>query len=655
MVAVVVAAALLTPRAARACGCFAPPTPAVPVVQAGERILFLVEDGMVTAHVQISYQGNTAGGGGEFGWIVPVPSVPTLELGTDELFTQLEAATQPTYVRANVQCGQRLSSLGCFTDAQCTTGQVCDQGAGVCVGTDLPDGTVDVGGDCLTDADCLSGDACDPSTGLCIAGAADASAPTYQPLVLQASVGPFDYAVLHADRKQEMLDWLMQNHYFVPSGVGDVIAPYVRPGGYFLALKLRSGEPAGDLQPIVLRYASDLPMIPIVLTQVAAKPDMGIEVFVLGPSRAIPRNYYHTVLNDSQLHWLEQDLGYNDLVIRASHEAPDRHTFVTEFAGASSLMHGVLDFPGRFGSQDELASQPDPINFVSYLFSSGFVLSSQLTSLLGEYLPVPPVLARQGVDPTSFYANIASYLGAYGPIAPGTLDGWNPDYRPADMAAQIFMRIVEPTRAAARLFDEQLYLTRLYTTLSPQDMTVDPVFSLDFDHALPDVSNEHAALLLLHCNDAQSGVVTGGTLVTESGWEIDYPADVVQGMGTAAIPNGPASWRIETLREEGGAVVVTDNTAAIRLRRDPAEAPPALPPGPAPTPPSVQPFTPITPATTGVAIASHGCSAAPGTPGDAGPAAALVVVVVLLAGQRRRDRQRQGFGTQTPAVETGTP
>src|SRR5690348_4020382 len=78
---------------ARACGCFTPPDPSVPIVQAGERILFAMADGQVTAHIQIQYQGTAQ----DFGWLLPLPSVPTLELGTDELFNQLTSTTQPKY------------------------------------------------------------------------------------------------------------------------------------------------------------------------------------------------------------------------------------------------------------------------------------------------------------------------------------------------------------------------------------------------------------------------------------------------------------------------------------------------------------------------------------------------------------------------------
>ena len=62
---------------------FAPTTTVTPVVQAGERILFAVDNGTVTAHIQIQYSGDAR----SFGWLLPLPSVPTLKAGTDELAT----------------------------------------------------------------------------------------------------------------------------------------------------------------------------------------------------------------------------------------------------------------------------------------------------------------------------------------------------------------------------------------------------------------------------------------------------------------------------------------------------------------------------------------------------------------------------------------
>src|SRR5690606_35091326 len=40
-------------------------------------------------------------------------------------------------------------------------------------------------------------------------------APEGSPLVVQDSIGPYDYAILKADSEQPMLDWLAENRYFV--------------------------------------------------------------------------------------------------------------------------------------------------------------------------------------------------------------------------------------------------------------------------------------------------------------------------------------------------------------------------------------------------------------------------------------------------------
>src|SRR6476646_5077301 len=86
---------------ASACGCFTPPDPSVPIVQAGERILFAMSGGQVTAHIQIQYKGTAQ----DFGWLLPLPSVPTLQVGTDELFTTLTGQTQPKYDFQRVYAG----------------------------------------------------------------------------------------------------------------------------------------------------------------------------------------------------------------------------------------------------------------------------------------------------------------------------------------------------------------------------------------------------------------------------------------------------------------------------------------------------------------------------------------------------------------------
>src|SRR5690349_2205568 len=227
---------------ADACGCFAPPDPSVPIVQSGERIAFALEDGKVKAHIQVQYSGPAE----EFGWLLPLPSLPSLEVGTDELFVQLISTTQPVY---------RL--------------------------------TAEYVGDCPLNPFGSGGGGAGPAHE--DAGDSDGEGDSgggYDPLVIRDSVGPYDYAVLRADEKQPMLDWLDENGFFIPAGTDDAVDGYIRPGAYFLALKLLKGNDVGDIQPVVVEYESDLPMIPIVLTGVAADPDMPVMVWVLGDSRA---------------------------------------------------------------------------------------------------------------------------------------------------------------------------------------------------------------------------------------------------------------------------------------------------------------------------------------------------------------------------------
>lgn len=517
-------------RPADACGCFTPPDPSVPIVQAGENILFAMKDGVVTAHIQVQYSGPAE----EFGWLLPLPSIPEVGVGTDELFAQLIATTQPKY-RLN-----REYEGNCPFD---------------------PQGPGNFGGSPASDS-----------------GGSERGEDSV--LVLRDSVGPYDYAVLRADSQQPMLDWLAANRFFVPTATATAVAPYIRPGAYFLALKLRKGNDVGDLQPVVVKYRSDLPMIPIVLTSVAADPDMGVQVWMLGEHRAIPRNYYHTVINDAQIDWLNAGANYVDVVTRAVDEAPGHRSFVTEYAGTSAVMQNVLDYPGRFGDVAHLATITDVQDYMTYLLQNGYAVfsnqpptfgllfTSQMLAILSKHLPMPAKLVELGIRPTDYYASIEYWAAYYAQnypeeaaVAPADLE-----FDPVVMTREIDERVVQPTLAAGALFRTNPYLTRLFTTLSPDEMTRDPVFSFNPD--LGEVSNVHEGRLVFHCGFGTSDITrTPATIVTEQGWTISLPGGTADNPWTVGL-DAPASARTEVLREEGAAVVFDDNTDEIAQALD---------------------------------------------------------------------------------------
>jgi hypothetical protein len=492
--------------AAAACGCFALPSPATPVVQAGERILFAHDGDDVVAYIQISYQGAAS----DFGWLVPLPSVPTLELGSDLLFTALEQNTNPEY---------QLSAKRLF----------CNGGSS--------SSTVGLGG-CGSSAE--SG-AYRPSQGIADAGTAG-SADLGSVAVEKSSIGPYDYAVLKADDSTAMFQWLSDNRYFVPNGTMTAVAPYLHTGAYFLALKLRAGENAGDIQPVVLRYQSDLAMIPIILTSVGAIPDMGIEVFELGEARAIPRNYHHVVLDEISI-WFGAD--YNALLTRAVKDAPMHHAFVTEYAGSSSVMAQAVWAPGRYGDPNVLRSFARPVDFVKYLIQYQYTLDSTLLAILEKYIPEPQSLVDAGEPAAQFYRTLA----AYDYMEPNG-DGGTPQPFFADACSdEIVARILTPLKNTQALLDAHPYLTRLYTRLSPEDMTDDPVFSENPD--LPEVPRLHTATVTYPCSNSPPWI------------------DTDQGLSTSYVPSQPlpllpSQLRLETLRDSGPPEVEKDNHDVIQ-------------------------------------------------------------------------------------------
>lgn len=511
-------------RPADACGCFTPPDPTVPVVQAGERIAFARDNGIITAHIQVQYSGPAE----EFGWLLPLPSEPELKLGTDELFAQLIATTQPKYRMAREYQG------ACPFDPADPNNNFGGGGAGPAAGGDSEGGSRD--GDLV---------------------------------VIEDSIGPYDYAVLRADSQQPMLDWLRENDYFVPSATADAVTPYIRPGAFFLALKLQKGKEVGDLQPVVLRYASDYAMIPIILTGVGATEDMPVLVWMLGDGRAIPRNYRHTVVNDAMVDWTTSGQNYIDVINRAVDEAPEAHSFVTEYAGTTDIMKDLLDPPGRFGTTVELASQPNASMFLAYLLNHQYALfsnvtfqpqfTSQVLSILGRELPVPAALTGEGIQPNDYYVSFDYYQGYMATAYPGEVVDTSIDA--AAVAAELEEKVVTPTMEAGAMFRTNPTLTRLFTTLSPSEMTADPVFSYNPD--LPELSNVHNARAIFHCGFYGYDDINEvpATIVTEQGWRLELE----HGIGANPWPTAdmPAAARTETLREEGAPEVLTDNEGAI--------------------------------------------------------------------------------------------
>ncbi len=510
---------VLSVPAARACGGFFCTT--VPMNQVAENILFIQGDGTVTTHVQIQYSGTAA----DFAWILPLPTVPELAVSHNQIFTQLQRATQPSF-QLNFQW-----DVGCqFEIFTAETGE-----------SSTPD-------------------------------------------VLIASeerVGPYDTAVISSEDAQAVVDWLVENGYQLGDLGVELLTPYVEEGFYFLALKLASDRDVGDLQPIAATYAADAPGIPIRLTAVATEPDLGILTYILGEHRAVPTNYRHVQINQAAVDWFSGGFNYPDVVTQAANEAGGQ-AFVTDYAGPSQI---VRDFFWWRFDLAQLRQQDHPADFLNAALRQGFPPDAQMQTLLRRHIPMPPAVLEEGVLEVMFAGNREVYEQAR---EEGRLQGvaersfYNNmrayDRWIADLAfdANAFVDdleriVVEPLESVRQLLEEKPYLTRLYTTLSADEMTLDPMFAYNPD--LPAVSNVHAADAYWDCADPETTPFEEWELVVSlaDGRELrtlpfafDDPLRVPVGQPAAAI--------IEQLSTSGPPQVIRALPTAIEATASPTPA-----------------------------------------------------------------------------------
>ncbi|MEM6958015.1 MAG: DUF2330 domain-containing protein [Myxococcota bacterium] len=534
-----------TPRA-QACGGFFCNN-SLPVNQAAERILFAQNaDGTTTAVIQIQYEGPSE----NFAWMLPVQGNPEVGVSSDLVFTLLQQATNPSY------------TLNREFEGTCSAGFASTGGGFGCGG----------------DADAAS------------AGGFDAGAlpPPMVEVVNSGSIGPFDFVTISVRRDAEDIatvatDWLIESGYDVSPLGRDRLVPYLEGGMNLLAFRLTKGADAGEIRPIRLSFGEGLPSIPLRPTAAAATPDMGILVWVLGQARAVPANYRSLELNETLINWFSPGTNYTDIVTEAANEAGGQG-FVTEFAGSSAGFDDVV-LPPFFEQQFERVRQEAEADFrgdstliqdATRIFQlpgtpGAFGLDASLGFESGQYWEgVEQVVLDEVPKPESVREELwrdapLTYLDSL----PFTIEGFD---RSAFLD-RLEAEVLEPVRATAALFRDSPTLTRLFTTMSPDEMTMDPVF--DFNADLPNVDNAHTLTQVIECNSNVSQGAAPWRIVFDDG-------TVVRGLGSATWPltpseDLPAVARARRVGTTGEGEVILDNSATIAaaIERNNDALPPA--------------------------------------------------------------------------------
>jgi len=478
----------LLPVTSFACGGFFCQT--VPINQAAEQIVFRQDGNQVTAMVQIQFEGNPS----DFSWVVPVPSTPEYELGSNTAFTDLESATRPQF---NLQ----------------QTGDGC--------AVAFPFATSDGAGDAS------------------VAESADADAGVVVESV--RDIGGYTVTLISGDNAESISQWLVDNDFDLTSQGEELLAPYVEEEMKFVAVKLQQNRGTGSIQPLIMRYESDKPVIPIRLTAVAALEDMGVLVWLLGDARAVPENFLHVTPNYTRLDWFNGPQNaygsYQSLVTDAMNEAGGQG-FATDYAGRFDNLLASISAPSDIEDQLGRLSGSSDVEYLALV--QNIIFNSVVSDTLARTLPL-----RNDQTPDQYFDR--NFLAT--------------NFTTAELAAAraavdavIRDEVIAPLQASLDVLGGNRYLTRLYTTLSADEMTEDPAFVFNPD--MGEQPLDRNATLSVDCIDDRDHWSL--TLGEGTGRDGEVVIDTI-----SPFPVGPqpvtqaASWKLEDTEAFGQATVVT--------------------------------------------------------------------------------------------------
>lgn len=366
-------------------------------------------------------------------------------------------------------------------------------------------------------------------------------------------VGPYDTVVLQASSSASLVEWLQDNDFQIPDTLAPVLQPYVAADQYFVALRLSKGNTTGDLRPLGLRYAGTRPSIPIQLTSVAATPDMRLEVYIFGRHRYVPENYLHVQINEAAIDWASGGTNYADVITQAA-DAAGGQAFATDYAGRP-IGTGPYTPPDLRHLEDETVASA----LIQGLREAGVPGSSPVIWAFMEYIPMPDGVE---LEPIAFYDALAA----------GDTS-WDEAIGPVD-AERLVEELTDLLTYSTLFYDFARHpvLTRLTSSLSAAEMTVDPVFVPNPD--LPMVSNVHQATLVLECNGRTRNAAprrfefaNGSELVMPSS-EAMSRMQMSDAGYLATLDLGGAAERVERTATAGAPVLVQDNLPAILAALD---------------------------------------------------------------------------------------
>ena len=133
------------------------------------------------------------------------------------------------------------------------------------------------------------------------------------------TIDAYDVAVIQSDSADATYQWLLANGYRMSSVMKPYIELYTQQRMMFLALKLTADATTQDIKPFKMTLPGTTPSIPLRLTAIAAEPEMGVVVWILGQQRYEPANSDEITIPKEELRWRPYSLQTNWTQLVAQH------------------------------------------------------------------------------------------------------------------------------------------------------------------------------------------------------------------------------------------------------------------------------------------------------------------------------------------------
>jgi hypothetical protein len=231
---------LIAPAKSSADGCFVAPkfvwNKHKDINEPTQKAIIVYDAGREDLILQVKYEGPAD----EFGWLIPVPNLPTVQQGSMKCFYELSQYTQ-RHFETEWQHSQSKSMTP-------------------------------------------------PAAVLDSLGSHE---PPVKVIEIK-TVGAYEIAVLSTKDSSALTKWLETNQFYFPTNKTDVIDSYVQKQWYFVAVKINLGKSvaglsattsklaSGELNPLQIIFASDHCVFPLKISSVNDHPSE-IQVYVLSP------------------------------------------------------------------------------------------------------------------------------------------------------------------------------------------------------------------------------------------------------------------------------------------------------------------------------------------------------------------------------------